>query len=119
MTQVVCDASVLLKLLVSEADSLLALELAASYSIVLPDLASLEVANALWSRVHDGSSSAGEAARLLEEFEGFNFDVWSIELQSRRALDLASASIIRSMTVSILRSPRRSRSRLSPPTAAF
>ncbi len=82
MSAIVCDASVLVKLLVSERDSHLALELAASHSVIVPDFAYLEVANTLWSRVHDATSSADEAIRLLQEFEGFNFDIQSIEPQS-------------------------------------
>ena len=89
--RVVCDASVLVKLLLPEPDSHLASAIAAEYVIVVPDFALLEVTNALWAGVHDGGSSTDDALYLFHKLERFEFDVRPLHPWIERALVIACA----------------------------
>lgn len=75
MTAVVCDASVLLKLLVEEQDTHLAKSLASSCTIIAPDIAVAEIGNALWARIHDGRLSGHDGEELIQRFHGMPLDV--------------------------------------------
>jgi predicted nucleic acid-binding protein len=89
MSAVVCDASVIVKLLVGEADSSHAVALANEHRIALPEFAQLEVGNALWLRVHAGECGLSEALELLSALADFGFQEQPIAPLIPRALEIA------------------------------
>jgi predicted nucleic acid-binding protein len=89
MTAVVCDASVLFKLLVAEPNTREAFSLVQSRHILVPAFVFLEIANALWTRTHRGLATAADALGLLDDLKRFALDVQSTELFAGRALALA------------------------------
>lgn len=68
MTTVVCDASVLFKLLIEEEDTPVAKSLVSSCHVSAPEIAIAEIGNALWTRVHDGRLKAGDGQELIARF---------------------------------------------------
>jgi predicted nucleic acid-binding protein len=90
VTAAVCDASVLFKLVVAEADSDKAEALVNSTRVFVPEFVFLEVGNALWVRVSRGDMSSDEAASLLARLFGLGFEVRSIGDLARRALILGT-----------------------------
>jgi predicted nucleic acid-binding protein len=90
VSSVVCDASVLFKLVVSEPDSDKAATLVRSVDVFVPEFIFLEIGNGLWSRVARGDLDAAEAARLMADFVGIRFQVRSIGGLVQRALALAT-----------------------------
>jgi predicted nucleic acid-binding protein len=91
MKAAVCDASVLFKLLVTEADSERAAELVRAVRIIVPEFAYLELGNALWSRVRRGDLDVGQAKRLIDGLLGLSLETLHVTPFLRRALDLAHA----------------------------
>lgn len=90
MKAAVCDASVLFKLIVVEADSDLAESLAVSTRIFVPDFAFLEIGNALWSRIHSGQSDFLAAKPLIGRLRNFGFETRQTDRFVDRALEIAS-----------------------------
>ncbi len=89
MTLVVCDASVLLKLLVEEEDTHLARSLASSCHISVPEIAVAEIGNALWVRLHDGRLKPDDTESLIEKFLDAPLDVRPLRPLTAAALRIA------------------------------
>jgi predicted nucleic acid-binding protein len=89
VSAVVCDASVIFKLVVAEEGSDQALHLAENYQIAVPEFLFLEIGNALWSRVRSGKSRAGDVPELLDDLDAFSFDIRSATLLVKPALSFA------------------------------
>jgi predicted nucleic acid-binding protein len=89
MTTVVCDASVLFKLLVAEEDSERARALASSCQLSAPELVIAEIGNALWSRARSGSFNFAAADLLIESFLRLPLDVRPLGPLIGRALAIA------------------------------
>jgi predicted nucleic acid-binding protein len=81
MTSIVCDASIVVKLLIREENTEQAISLASSHRLSAPELLVAEVGNALWARVHDGSFGVDTAQELIQKF----YDL-SLNLQPLRPL---------------------------------
>jgi predicted nucleic acid-binding protein len=77
MTSIVCDASVLVKLLLPESDSQRAFAVAETFSIAVPELALVEIANALWVHVHGGTIGLDRALTLFTAFAHFKVATYS------------------------------------------
>lgn len=93
MTSVVCDASVLFKVLVSEPESEIADRLIESHQIAVPELVYAEIGNAIWAHGRRSALSpeAAAAAAKFEVFHGLPLEVHVIRPYPRRALALALA----------------------------
>jgi predicted nucleic acid-binding protein len=91
MTTVVCDSSVLVKLLVTESDTEQALALVETYRVAVPEFAFLEVGNVLWFRVRNRASDLNDALDLLDRLHGLGFAVKPIAPLVARALAIGSA----------------------------
>jgi predicted nucleic acid-binding protein len=91
MNAVVCDASLLFKLVVSEADTDRAQALVGSVRVIVPEFAFLEIGNALWSRVRRGELDIAQAKRLVYALLNLRFETLHIEPFLDRALEIASA----------------------------
>jgi predicted nucleic acid-binding protein len=89
MTAVVCDASVLVKLLVPEPETERAWALVEAYRVIVPEFAFLEVGNVLWFRVQERKDVPDQALDHLERLRAFGFDVRSVEPLVPRALTMA------------------------------
>jgi predicted nucleic acid-binding protein len=89
MNSVVCDASVLFKLLVAEPNTKEAFALVGSHHVSVPAFVFLEIANALWTRAHRRMSDPNDAFGLLDDLKRFNLDVQPTELFLTRAFALA------------------------------
>ena len=90
MNTVVCDASVIFKLIVAEQGTDQALHLAESCQIAVPEFLLLEIGNALWSRVRTGKSRASDVPELLEDLDAFSFDIRPVRPLVRSALSFAT-----------------------------
>lgn len=89
MSLVVCDASVIFKLVVAEDDSAIAFALASDYQIAVPEFLFLEIGNALWSSVRMGQSRPVDVPRLLDELDAYGFDVRPVRPLVKRSLAIA------------------------------
>jgi predicted nucleic acid-binding protein len=89
MTAVVCDASVLFKLLVPEEHSEHAFKLAENNQLIAPEFVWLEIGNALWRRARAGVIDARFAPRLLEQLNRFDLDIRSVRDFAAPGLRLA------------------------------
>lgn len=89
MNALVCDASVLFKLLVDESDSGLAKSLVASVEIIAPELVYAEIGNALWAYMRRTSITLSEAEALLEVLSRAPLNVQPIRPYLERALTIA------------------------------
>ena len=90
MSLVVCDASVIFKLIVAEEGSDKAFHLAQNYQIAVPEFLFLEIGNALWSRVRTGKSRATDAPELLDDLDAFSFDIRPTKPLVQLALSFAT-----------------------------
>jgi predicted nucleic acid-binding protein len=90
MNAVVCDASVLFKLVVTEIDSELAAALVRSVRVIVPEFAYLEIGNALWSRIRRRDLDVNQAQRLIEGLLSFGFETLHVVPFLSCALDIAS-----------------------------
>jgi predicted nucleic acid-binding protein len=90
MNALVCDASVLFKLLVDEADSARAKALMASAEVIVPELVYAEIGNAMRAYVRRTGISPGEAEGLLEVLDRAPLHVRPIRPYLPRALAIAS-----------------------------
>lgn len=91
MSSLVCDASVLFKLLVAEPDSADAFALMANHQIVVPEFTFLEIGNALRSRVRSERAGPQEVLSLFAELDDFAFDIRPTRPHVARALAIANA----------------------------
>ncbi len=89
MTTVVCDASVLFKLLIEEEDTDRASALAASYELGAPELVVAEIGNALWARVHNRVLGRDAAEELIEQLLDLPLDMRPLRPLLSRALAIA------------------------------
>ncbi|MGH6827205.1 type II toxin-antitoxin system VapC family toxin [Methyloceanibacter sp.] len=89
MTRLICDASVLFKLLVAEEDTDIAKSLASHYQLCVPEIVFAEIANALWARVRDRRLEASNAGSLIENFLIMPLDVKPLRRLISRALSIA------------------------------
>jgi predicted nucleic acid-binding protein len=88
--KLILDASVVIKLVVSEADTALANRLIASGETLLaPDLMFAEVANALWANVARKDATQQQARNGLADLAKLFGETWSSEELSADALSLA------------------------------
>ncbi len=87
---VVCDASVLFKLLVDEADSGRAKALVASADVIVPELVYAEIGNAMWAYMRRTGIALGEAEGLLEVLGRAPLNVRPVRPYLKRALGIAS-----------------------------
>lgn len=90
MTTVVCDASVLFKLLVDEPHNDRAKALVASAEVYVPELCYAELGNAVWAYMRRHRLNHREGEVLLDILSRAPLDVRSIRPHYRRALALAS-----------------------------
>jgi predicted nucleic acid-binding protein len=91
MTALVCDASVLFKLLVEEADSGRARALVAATEVIVPELVYAEIGNALWAYMRRMGIGIAEGQRLLDVLERAPLNVQPIRPYLRRGMGIASA----------------------------
>jgi predicted nucleic acid-binding protein len=90
MTSIVCDASVLFKTLVVEADSDRAEALVDRFGLIVPDILYGEIGNALWTRVRRGEISVVRAQSLVSLLGLSAFDVRPVQPFIPRALRIAA-----------------------------
>jgi predicted nucleic acid-binding protein len=90
MTSIVCDASVLFKTLVVEADSDRAEAVVDRFSLIVPDILYGEIGNALWTRVRTGEISVARAQSLISLLGLSVFDSRPIQPFVPRALLVAA-----------------------------
>jgi predicted nucleic acid-binding protein len=90
MTSIVCDASVLFKTLVVEADSDRAEAVVDRFSLIVPDILYGEIGNALWTRVRTGQISVARAQSLISLLGLSVFDSRPIQPFIPRALLVAA-----------------------------
>ena len=90
MTSLVCDASILFKLLVPEENSDNARAIAHSHTFVVPEIAFAEVGNALWARVRKGEFSIEVGQALADRLQVGAIEARPVRPLLSRALWLAS-----------------------------
>jgi predicted nucleic acid-binding protein len=87
----VCDASLLFKLIVAEADSEEAVSLVRSVRVTVPDFAFLEIGNALWSRIRRREIDFREAKSSADDIRELVFQTLQSGPFVDRALEIASS----------------------------
>lgn len=90
MSGVVCDASVLFKLLVPEPDSDRAGALMAQHQLIAPEICYAEVGNAIWSRIKHAGLDPDLGQALLVKMDTLPLDLRAFKPLVSRALSLAA-----------------------------
>lgn len=90
MTTIVCDASLVVKLLVPEEHSDRAMALAASSSFIAPEIIFAEVGNVLWTRIHTREFDLDTGQSLLEGLNSFSLEARPIRPLIGRGLEIAA-----------------------------
>jgi predicted nucleic acid-binding protein len=91
MTAVVCDASVLLKLIVAEEDSNQAETLASSFTLIAPEIIFAEVGNVLCTHMRNGRLDLRSGLALFEKLNSSNLEWHPIRPFVSRAIGIAHA----------------------------
>ena len=89
MRAAVCDASILFKLIVAEADSDQAIAFVRSVRVFVPEFVYLEIGNALWFRIHHRDLDFAEGKRLIDRLRDLGFETLQIGPFIDRALEIA------------------------------
>lgn len=88
-TPIVVDASVVVKWIVSEADSADALQVRDLYTPIAPELAIAECANILWKKVQRGNLTTEQAAFAAELVDRLAIEIVPMRSLVKPALELS------------------------------
>ncbi len=91
MTAVVCDASVLLKLILAEEGSDRAETLASSFTLIAPELIFAEVSNVLCTHMRNGRFDLRSGLALFDQLNSSNLEVHPIRPFVARAISIGHA----------------------------
>jgi predicted nucleic acid-binding protein len=91
VTEAVCDASVLFKLVIAEPDSPQAGRFVRSARVFVPEFVFLEIGNALTSRIRRLEIDIQDATGLLDRLKGLGFEIRPILPFVDRALTLSGS----------------------------
>ena len=88
VSAVVCDASVLFKLLVPEEDSAKARSLASSYQLIAPEIIFAEIGNVLCTQIRSHGLSLEIGQTLLTRLDSFGLETHPVQPLLARALNI-------------------------------
>lgn len=91
MKKAVCDASLLVKLVITESDSEEATRLIETIRVIVPEFVFIEIGNVLWTHIRRGDIEPQEASLLLDNLRDLDWEVATDVGFLARSLQIATA----------------------------